>query len=112
MNNVLKITVAVSLLVMAFTLVWMNRFQYDHSGARLIRVNRFTGQGCYFGDGTWESKSVGFSRPNTAEDKWSKYEVGGNSDKKETNVIDAMKADSETLFGKSDSKNQCEQSPI
>lgn len=108
MNNVLKITAAVSLLVMAFTLIWMNRFQYDHSGARLIRVNRFTGQGCYFGDGTWESKSVGFSHPNNAgTDKFlgSLFNDGDKKDKADSNL---STADEVMLYGKSVPKNQCE----
>ena len=58
-NYILSVTVVLSLAVFAFVLIWMHRFQYEHigNGQMLVRINRFTGQGCYFhSDGTWDSR--------------------------------------------------------
>lgn len=54
-----KIALAAFLLALTFVLLWMNRFQYEHTYQAnvLVRINRFTGQGCYFQrDGTWDSR--------------------------------------------------------
>jgi hypothetical protein len=54
-----KILAVVGLLTLAVVAIWMNRYQYQQAGTRLVRIDRFTGQGCYFqGDGTWDSRAV------------------------------------------------------
>jgi hypothetical protein len=57
-----KILAATGLLVVAFLLFWMNRFQYERSGSTqvLVRINRFTGRGCFLlSNGVWDSNLSG-----------------------------------------------------
>jgi len=69
------------LLSLAFALIWINRYEYHQVGVRLVRINRFTGQGCYlWGNGTWNSQAFPESKA---------------TDQKETSIFDAFDAKAE-----------------
>jgi hypothetical protein len=73
MKPISKVLAAVFLLVMSFLLVWMNRFQYEHTGTTqvLVRINRITGQQCFLtSDRGWDSQLVAQHTPG---DKWDQY---------------------------------------
>lgn len=47
------------LLALASVFIWMNRYQYEHTGTTqvLVRINRFTGQQCFLtSDRGWDSQ--------------------------------------------------------
>ncbi len=100
-RELLKLLGIVGLLAFAFVLVWMNRYQYQQAGTRLVRINRFTAQGCYFqGDGTWDSRAT----PPAKSDVFAKYgghAISPDEVKKEK--------DAEVLFGRENgSRNTCQ----
>jgi hypothetical protein len=59
MNKNWKSLAVAGLLIISLALIWMHRFQYEHVGVALVRINRFTGKGCYFVEGKWDSRSAG-----------------------------------------------------
>ncbi len=111
----MKMTLVAGLFTLALLLIWMNRFQYEHSGARLVRLNRFTGQGCYFlGNGTWDSR--GFSELGSKETAQNRFldsavddKAGQKTNKKDPSIIDAIKesSDASVMFGDESKNNQC-----
>jgi len=64
-----KILGVLSLLIVSVHLTWMHRYQYEHVGTALVRINRFTGQGCYFVEGEWDSRSMGEPLPKDSGNK-------------------------------------------
>lgn len=51
----------VGLLTLTLVFIWMNRFQYEHTGTTqvLVRINRFTGQQCFLTtDRGWDSQLI------------------------------------------------------
>jgi hypothetical protein len=71
MNKHWKALAVICALVICLTLIWINRYQYEHAGTALVRVNRFTGQGCYFVEGKWDSRTWGEPLPKSQANTFS-----------------------------------------
>jgi hypothetical protein len=88
-KEIRKILAATGLLALAFLFLWVNRFQYEHTGTTqvLVRINRLTSQECYLTtDRGWDSRLI---LPGQKDDIFAKY--GGHA------ITDAEKSKSQTF---------------
>lgn len=75
--------IGASVLLAALSLtVWMNRFQYEHSGTTqvLVRINRFTGQQCFLtSERGWDSRLLPVKEAGKPDDKLAETLFGSDS---------------------------------